>query len=125
MAQKTIATLQTLRDEAKFDLFWERLLAQQSSLYVDAPELPRRRKQPQRFELGIAKAEFCEDVKAMYRQQYYEALDFIISSITAWFDQPGFKMYRNLQELLLKALPGEDWDDLRLQLQTFMVKICM
>ena len=40
MAQKTIATLQTLRDEAKLDLFWERLLAQQSSLDVDAPELP-------------------------------------------------------------------------------------
>ena len=74
MAQRTIATLQTLRDEAKFDLFWERLLAQQSSLDVDAPELPQRREQPRRFELGIAKAEFCEDVKAMYRQQYYEAL---------------------------------------------------
>ena len=42
MAQKTIATLQTLRDEAKFDLFWERLQAQQKSLDVDAPELPRR-----------------------------------------------------------------------------------
>ena len=48
----------------------------------------------------------------MYRQQYYEALDFVISSVTAWFDQPGFKMYRNLQELLLKALRGEDWEDL-------------
>ena len=55
----------------------------------------------------------------MYRQQYYEVLDFVISSITARFDQPGFKLYRDLQELLLKALRGEDWEDLLVAVTNF------
>ena len=33
----------------------------------------------------------------------YEGLNLMIASIQKNFDQPGFKMYCNLQELLLKA----------------------
>ena len=55
----------------------------------------------------------------MYRQQYYEALDLVINSITARFDQPGFEMYCHLQELLLKALRGESWEDLLVTVTNF------
>lgn len=42
---------------------------------------------------------------------YYEALDLIISSVLDGFDQPGFRIYRNLQDLLVKAVRGEQWED--------------
>ena len=47
--------------------------------------------------------------KQFYCQQYYEALDVLVNAIQDRFDQPGFKMYRNLQDLLLKAVKGDDY----------------
>ena len=43
-------------------------------------------------------------INALYRQQYYEALDLIINCVHSWFDQPGYSTYKNLQELLFKAI---------------------
>ena len=36
----------------------------------------------------------------------YEALDFVVQAINDRFDQPGYGVYQNLQELLLKACKG-------------------
>ena len=40
----------------------------------------------------------------MFRQNYYEALDLVINSFKDRFDQPGYRTYKNLQELLLKSV---------------------
>ena len=40
----------------------------------------------------------------MYRAVYYEALDLAVSSITDRFDQPGYAMYGELENLILKGL---------------------
>ena len=32
-----------------------------------------------------------------YRKSYFEAIDFIISSIQERFDQPGYRMYKNIE----------------------------
>ena len=77
----------------------------------DEPQLPRRRKQPRRFETGTAEPELFEDVKFLYRSVYYEALDLSIAAVHDRFDQPGFKVYRNLQDLLLKVARGEHWEE--------------
>ncbi len=45
----------------------------------------------------------------MYRQFYFEAVDLAVSSITARFDQPGFKVYSNVEQLLFKACNGDDY----------------
>ena len=52
-------------------------------------------KQPQHFETGNAPAEFHADPAAQYWAVYYESLDL--------FDQPGYKMHRSLEDLLLKG----------------------
>ena len=40
----------------------------------------------------------------MFRRHYYEALDLVLNCMKDRFNQPGYRIYRNLQELLLKAL---------------------
>ena len=44
----------------------------------------------------------------LYRQYYYEALDLIISGIKDRFDKTGYRIYRQLEDLLLKAVRKED-----------------
>ena len=43
-----------------------------------------------------------------YWQIYFEAIDLSITSITNQFDQPEFKVYSGLEQLLVKACKGED-----------------
>ena len=85
-----------LRDDTQFDLFLKSLQETRTKLDVDDPVLPRKRKAPRQYEEGNAEPEFVDVC-----QQYYEALDLTVNAIQARFDQPGFKMYRNLQDLLL------------------------
>jgi len=52
--------------------------------------------------------DFLTDVKSYYRQQYFEAIDLVVNSIKDRFDQPGYRIYRNLEQLLLKSCQNED-----------------
>ena len=45
-----------------------------------------------------------------YRRVYYEAIDLITTCINNRFDQPGYKIYCNIQDLLLKAANADDYD---------------
>ena len=107
----TVATLQTLRDDGMFDLFWKKVENHSLSLDVDEPKLPRKRKAPRRYEEGAAEPGFHDDCKQYFRINYFEALDLIISSVKETFDQPGYVIYKNLQDLLLKAIRKEDYED--------------
>ena len=40
-----------------------------------------------------------------------EVLDFVIQAVTDRFDQPGYQVYYNLQELFLKACKGEEYEE--------------
>ena len=71
--------------------------------------LPRRRKMPKRFEVGNALPEFPSEPEDYYRRVYFEGLDLIVQAISDRFGQPGYRTYRNLQELILKAIRGEDF----------------
>ena len=78
---------------------------------VGEPILPRKRKAPNRYDDGIAQPEFFDDPKPFFRQQSYEALDLVITDINERFDQHGYKMYENLENLLLKAVKQESYDE--------------
>lgn len=111
VAELTVKTLSSLRSEDKFDLFWEKLQLLTKDLDIGEPQLPRRRKTPRRYEIGSAEGEFAASPKTHYRQIYYEGLDLIVNCIKNRFDQPGFKVYRNLQELLLKASTNTNYQE--------------
>jgi len=78
IAMLSVKTLERLRSEEEFDVFWLKVQHRRADLDVDEASLPRRRKRPRRYE-GVrdAAAEFHDDAKSMYRQHYYEVLDLI------------------------------------------------
>ena len=120
-AEMMVRTLQSLRNEEHFDSFWSIVSqAQQSNdVDVDEPALPRKRRAPRRVDDGNAPAEFPVDCKAHYRQAYFEALDNVIMSIRERFDQRDFKIYKNLEELMLKSVRGEETAEILDQVISF------
>lgn len=111
IATMTVKTLQSLRSDSNFDLFWRKAEITRQKLDVNEPELPRKRKLPKRFEDGNAEPEFSSDCKQHFRQQYFEAIDLIVNSITGRLDQVGYKAYKNLQDLLINAIKNEPYEE--------------
>ena len=100
----TRKTLLLMRNEESFDLFWMKVSKTAEDMEVNEPVVPRRRKMPKRIEDGAAAAEFPSSPKDMYRQVYFEAHDLLVHAIADRFDQPGYRMYHCLQDLLFKAI---------------------
>ena len=55
------------------------------------------------FKEGQDDGNHSSSVKDHYRILYFEDFNFAISSIKEHFDQPGYVLYQNLKDLLLKA----------------------
>ena len=111
IASMTVTTLETLRNENNFKLFRQKINHLRSSFDIEEPKLLRKRRVPTRFEDGTAEGTFFHDCEAYFRSIYYEALDLIINCIKERFDQPGFGIYRNLQDVLIKSIRKEDYDN--------------
>ena len=98
-----------MRTDDMFDLFFEHIESSRKRTDTEEPTLPRKRRVPSRYELGEGEGYHSPTVKDHYRCCYYEALDLVISSIQERFNQPGYVVYRNLEELLLKAVNAKDY----------------
>ena len=61
------------------------------------------------FQVGTGKGHFHTSAADYYRQIYFEVLDHAVAAVKDRFDQPGYKIYQNLQELIIKACLGEDF----------------
>ena len=109
VAKLTVQTLQKIRSEDAFDLFWKKVGIKANSIELSEPQLPRRRIVPRRYESGSAEPEYPVTPYDYYKRIYLEALDLITSCIKDRFEQPGYRVYRHLQELLLKSACGSDY----------------
>lgn len=108
----TTDALKSIRNDESFKAFFQTVLKKKESLvYILEPRLPRKRRAPERYEVGEAEPWFPRTAEDLYRPLYYEALDLIISAITERFDQPSFKAYAKLEALLLKCCKSEDISD--------------
>ena len=111
VADMTRKTLQSMRNDEDFDLFWDKVNRMANDNDVDDPVLPRKRKAPQHLETGSAPAEFPATTKDHYRRIFFEVLDLLIQAIADRFDQPGYRTYSSLQALLLKAAKKDDFSE--------------
>ena len=109
VAELTVTTLAKIRNDEQYHLFWELVKKKASTLHVSEPALPRRRRDPQRFEIGAGESHFSLTVEDHYRQPYFEILGLAVSCIRRRFDQPGYAMYRQTESLLMKAVQGENF----------------
>ncbi len=138
IASMTVQTLNSIRNDTSFDLFWTKVNSFATSKNISEPELPRQRKVPKRYEEGISTGYFPESPKEYYKQLFFEAVDLIVNCIKDRFDQQGYKIYSSLESLLMKSCKGESINDdldfitafygddldkktLQAQLQTFRV----
>ena len=111
VAAMTVQTLQSLRSEQNFRHFWSTTVQKAKDLCIHDPVLPRKRRAPRRYEVGSGEGSFEEDVQVHYRRIFYEALDLIISCIKNRFEQPGYQVYRKLEDLVVKAAKKEVYDE--------------
>ena len=84
------------------DLTLKLLWNKDSYALAENPVLPRRRKIPARYNDGEDQ-HHLKDVELLYRELYCDAYDYVISGIKDRFDQPDFKLYSHMQNLLLKS----------------------
>ena len=109
VAELTCQTLERIRTTESFDLFWQNLMLLQTEKGVNAPTLPRKRKCPSQYEVGTSAGYYPGTAKEYYRQHYFECLDTIVNCIRDRFNQPGYRVLKNLENLLLKAVRNEDY----------------
>ena len=109
IAEMTIKTLEGMRSDEAFGLFFKLVECVRKSTDTEEPSLPRKRKAPRRFEIGDGEGYHSLTVEEHYRTMYFEALDYAVSGIKEHFDQPGYKIYKNLEGLLVKAANKQDY----------------
>ena len=59
----------------------------------------------------MSEGEFPESVEDLYRRMYFEALDLVVCGIKGRFDQSGYKVYSNLEGMLVKAVRNDNYDE--------------
>ena len=94
-----------------FDLFWIKVTQRATSSGIDDPQLPCCTKRTRRYDDGHSEGDFHSTSKAYFRQSYYEAIDLVVGCIENRFDQPGYRICRTLESLLLKVFKQDDIAD--------------
>ena len=103
-AQLLTTHYKSLRNEAKFNIFYDDVLAKLSGL-TDEPTLHRRR--PRRLDEGDQPHRYQEP-KERYRHIYFEALEVVYGEVERRFDQSDFQVIQGLESLLLDAANGKN-----------------
>lgn len=139
MATMTIATLEAEKSEEKFEEFYELIKEKAQEIKIESPKLPRQRERPSRLKAALEPLPIYETVEEMYKAFYDISMETIISKVNSRFQQKGYKMVMNLENLLLKCALGQDYleefesvtnfygsdlnkDDLKTQLLTFKIQ---
>lgn len=111
LAKMTLDVLKSIRQPEYFESFYQRVLLRQKQLDIGLPSLPRKRRAPRHLEVGSSDGDFHASVEDHYRAIYYEALDLVTMGITDRFDQPGYQVYRNIEDLILKVCQGKQYEE--------------
>ena len=110
VSRACVTTLQSIRSENEFNLFWNKVKQFGEKHKIDEPHLPRRKNIPNRYVIGKAAGEHLENVEEECRRQYFAALDSVITCIKERFEQKDYEMYATLEQLLIKAILGESFE---------------
>ena len=105
-ATATVNNLRNIRSEGGFNMFWDKILIHANRLDVDKPKLPRRKAPPKSLEsysgYGKGSEAVHDSPKDLYRKHYFEALDAVINCIDDRFEQEDFKIYAQMEQVLLR-----------------------
>ena len=102
MAANVLDALKSKRSDDQFEELWNQALASKPE-DVGAPTLPRKSRIT-----GATNQHFPETPKDKFRQIYLEVYDNVISSINQRVEQPDYKVYTNMQNIIIKSFHGVD-----------------
>ena len=106
-------TLISLRSDTLFNNLWEKLKKEANTLGIDKPSLPRKQKRNGKLLSGNETQFYCdiEEVAIYYKRVYFNAIDTILACIQDRFNQPGFRAYQNIEQLLLNAVNNKNYEE--------------
>ena len=116
-ADLVIDRLRTIRNDEDFDSFFEVVKKAADPIKeVGKPTLPRKQKKPNfsilqyvtGYEGPENNAYHPETAYEYFKPVYFQALGAVISANNDRFEQPVLKKFRNVEELLLKAINKAD-----------------
>ena len=115
LALLTEETLENMRNETSFKLFFDLVVKKAADIpKIDDPALPRKRNRPNCSILSYvdghksAEAHHPTTVEEHYSELYYDAIDNIKQAIMTRFNQPSFKVFSTMEQLLLKGIEEDD-----------------
>jgi len=82
IADISVQTLKAMRTDTEFIVFYHFVNKLRQNNNVAEAVLPRGKRAPRRFEVGISEGSSCNSIEDHYRRQYFEALDCAINGIT-------------------------------------------
>ena len=104
IASLTVTTSSKMRTDAAYQALFDLFECLHTSVNVEQPSLPRKRKLPRQIDDGGGGGFFRQS--RSYRLHYFEAVDLAVASIKDRLDQPGYVMYHNIVEPLLNGAAG-------------------
>ena len=112
-ASCTVKALKSIRNDESFSSFWKIVKLDQDRLGINDPSLPRKKRRPEKVDNYFVPITYHHPVttEEMYRQIYFDAIDNATQTITDRFDQPDWVVYRNMQQIFLKAFKGESFEE--------------
>ena len=125
MARLTINTLQSIRDDQSFELLnGNILLKAKQHPSIEEPSLPRKRRAPTRYETGSSEHTYPSTAQDHYRRIYFEVIDHLVNAIKERFSQHAFLVYQSLEDLMLKAIKGEETStEMKTVLSTYSAEV--
>ena len=106
-AAKLASYLEFQRTDDSFERFYLHIVEGSKHL-TSAPSLPRYHKRPRRLDDGQPNHHF-EDPKALFRQQYFEAIDTVYCDLKNRFQQErGMPIATALETLLIQSANAHD-----------------
>ena len=110
IAKLTINTLQQVRGDVAFSLFWGSTTQQADKLGISPP---RKRMPPKQHDDGMGESTIPTLPTDHYKRIYFKAVDTVTQCIKDRFDQEGYRTYSKLEQVLLtKDVSAASIDDL-------------
>lgn len=114
---RVVASLTSMRCESQFMTLWSDVSRRAESLKLPQPEMPRRRKLPNRFDDGGPAHQYTDVISYHRAETWYAFLDIITRQIEQRFTTDSFRQICNAEDLLIRAATGKTYTN---ELQQFL-----
>ena len=108
LATIVVKKLEEDRKNEQFEMFWEDIMKKKKHLDIGDLILPRQRKLLNKFDKPDT-SHFPSTPKELFRNIYFEVYDQTVNGIKERSNQPDYRIYVNLQELILKTFNEEEF----------------